>query len=211
MKSHLRASTVASSLLLAAAFLATAALGSCGREGGSGGGAAAGPHLRKESRVEYYLNTEANDLTEVTVRETFERWGKASRFEFVYKGRNRAGLEKDGKNTVSFLLKWPPEIPIGKVAYCRNWYDRDGNIVESDIIFNMAIAKFTTLRTKKPDSYYIEGVLAHEIGHMIGLDHIEDDESVMRHLSSANESFGKGELDEKTLNAYRALYPGAGP
>ncbi len=178
----------------------------CSRGGGTAGPAGSGPHLRREARIEYYLNKEANDLTEVTVRETFERWGKASHFEFVFKGRNRAGLEKDGKNTVSFLVKWPPEIPIGKVAYCRNWYDRDGNIVESDIIFNMAVAKFTTLRTKKPDSYYIEGVLAHEIGHMIGLEHIEDDDSVMKHLSSANESFGKGELDEKTLAEYTRLY-----
>ena len=188
------------------AFLVFLFLISCSRSGDSGGQAASGPHLRKETRVEYYLNKEANDLTEVTVRETFERWGKATGFDFVFKGRNTAGLEKDGKNTVSFLLKWPPEIPIGKVAYCMNWYDSAGNIVESDIIFNMAIAKFTTLRTNKPDSYYIEGVLSHEIGHLLGLEHEADEESLMKKLSSPSESFGKGEIDAVTLGAFKKAY-----
>lgn len=176
----------------------------------TGGDAAAAVHLRKEPRIEYYLNKEASDLTEITVRETFERWSKVTHFDFVYKGKHRAGLRKDGKNTVSFLVKWPNEIPIGHVAYCKNWYDRKGNIIESDIILNMAIARFTTLRTNKPDSYYIEGVLSHEIGHMIGLDHIKDDTSLMKQLSGTEESFFKGEIDPLTLEAYRKLYPGEG-
>ncbi len=164
------------------------------------------PHLRKSSNVEYYLNIEASNLTEITVRETFERWEEATRFKFIYKGRHKAGLEKDGKNTVSFLIKWPPEIPIGKVAYCRNWYNDKGEIVESDIILNMAVASFTTLRTNKPDAYYIEGVLSHEIGHMIGLDHIQNDNSLMKPLSPVKESHFKGKIDSSTLDAYRSLY-----
>ena len=110
-------------------------------------------HLRTEPLIEYYLNKEANDLTEITVRETFERWGEVTHFDFVYRGRHRAGLRRDGKSTVSFLVKWPEAVPIGKVGYCKNWYNRKGDIIESDIIFNMMIAKFTTLRTNKADSY----------------------------------------------------------
>lgn len=165
-------------------------------------------HLRRKSVVEYYLNREATNLTETAVRETFARWSTSTHFSFVYGGRNGAGLRRDGKNTVSFLIKWPAEIPMGKIAYCCNWYDRKGNIVESDIILNMAIARFTTLHTNKPDSYYIEGVLSHEIGHMIGLEHSEDDGSLMKHLSSAKESFFKGKIDSGTLSAYSELYAG---
>lgn len=54
------------------------------------------------------------------------------------------------------------------IAYCRNWYNRHGEMVESDIIFNMSLARFTTLRSITRDSYYIEGVLSHDIGHLIG-------------------------------------------
>ena len=95
---------------------------------------------------------------------------------------------------------------MNKVAYCKNWYDRNGNIVESDVIFNMLITKFTTLKTNTPDSYYIEGVLAHEIGHMIGLDHIDSEDSMMKMKSGADESYFRGAIDELTLAAYRDLY-----
>lgn len=164
-------------------------------------------HPRKDSVVEYYLNPGATDLTEVTVRETFQRWDDATHFTFIYKGRNRAGIVKDGKNTVSFLLTWPEEIPM-KTAYCRNWYNRKGEIIESDIIFNMMIAGFTTTRTNRDGFYYIEGVLAHEIGHMIGLDHIEHPRSLMKAFSPVEESYNKGVIDDLTLDAYRKLYGG---
>ncbi|MCX7787746.1 MAG: hypothetical protein N2442_08600 [Spirochaetes bacterium] len=104
-------------------------------------------HLRVHPRIEYYLNEESSDLTEVTVRETFDRWSEATHFKFVYKGRNRASLWRDGKNTIAFLLKWPPEVPMKHVVYCQNCLDKNRNIVELDIIFNMAVALFTTRRT----------------------------------------------------------------
>jgi len=171
---------------------------------------AAGEHLRTESTVLYYLNKEANTLTEQAVRSTFDRWDKATHFDFIYEGRRRAGLRKDGKNTVSFLTAWPKKVPAGLVGYCMNWYDRKGNIIESDIIFNMSLAKFTTLETHTPDCYYIEGVLAHEIGHMLGLGHIDSVESLMKPLSPPEESYFYGCIDEETLKAYRDLYPETG-
>jgi len=75
-----------------------------------------------------------------------------------------------------------------------------------DIIFNMQITRFTTLKTNTPGFYYIEGVLTHEIGHMIGLGHIESDTSIMKQKSDAEESYFKGKIDEETLSAYRELY-----
>jgi len=88
------------------------------------------PHRWQNTDIDFCLNKEANILTEIVVRETFQNWGEKTLFSFHYKGRNRAGLRKDGKNTVSFLIKWPEDIPINKVAYCKNWYDRKGNIIE---------------------------------------------------------------------------------
>ena len=82
--------------MVAAALL----LFSCGEQGEGVDNDSKGIHLRTSPRVEYYLNKEANDQTEVAVRETFEGWGEATHFDFVYRGRHRAGLRRDGKNTV---------------------------------------------------------------------------------------------------------------
>ncbi|MBN1796968.1 MAG: matrixin family metalloprotease [Spirochaetales bacterium] len=163
-------------------------------------------HRRAENIIEYYLNTEANELTETAVQTAFDNWQRISHFTFVYKGRNRAGIRKDGKNTVSFLTRWPREVAVTKIAWCQNWYDDKDNIIESDIILNMTLTKFTTLHTNSKNAYYIEGVLIHEIGHMIGLDHIESDTSVMKKKSSKEESFFKGVIDGETISAYETLY-----
>jgi len=178
----------------------------CGVASGCSRGPGDEIHLRTDPVVFYYLNKEANELTETAVRKTFARWDDATHFRFVYKGRRRAGLRRDGKNTVSFLTRWPSKVPAGKVGYCKNWYNRKGEIVESDIIFNMVIAKFTTLETRKLYSYYIEGVLAHEIGHMIGLEHIDSETSLMKPLSPMDESYFMGKIDEETDTQYRGLY-----
>jgi len=184
--------------LLAGAFLFV--------QGCTGGPADTRPHVWRTSSIDYYLNTEATDLTETTVRETFQRWQDATHFTFTYRGRAPAGLRRDGKNTVSFLLKWPSEVPAGTIGYCKTWYDGKGNIVESDIIFNMSLAGFTTTRTRHPGFYYIEGILAHEIGHLVGLDDMPLPGCLMNPLSTPAESYGMGRLDPVTLAAYRSLY-----
>ncbi|HOO72198.1 MAG TPA: hypothetical protein PK926_10590, partial [Spirochaetota bacterium] len=56
-----------------------------------------GPHRWQETTIGFYLNKEANLLTETVVREGFQNWGEKTHFTFVFKGRNRAGLKKDGK------------------------------------------------------------------------------------------------------------------
>jgi predicted Zn-dependent protease len=78
--------------------------------------------------------------------------------------------------------------------------------VEADIIFNNQIARFTTIPTNLPDSYYLEGVLSHEIGHMIGLDHIDSPTSIMKEDSPMEESWLKGSIDDETLAAIDRLY-----
>jgi predicted Zn-dependent protease len=179
----------------------------CSESGGSTNGVKKNiVHRREKHTIEYYLNPEANELTEIAVQTAFHNWQKISHFTFVYKGRNHAGIRKDGKNTVSFLKRWPREIGVTKIAWCQNWYDNQGTIIESDIILNMTLTKFTTLHTNSKNAYYIEGVLVHEIGHMLGLDHIDSDSSVMKENSSQEESFFKGVIDTETINAYKKLY-----
>ncbi len=167
---------------------------------------APGPHRWRQTRVTYYINREANLLSETTIRLEFEEWSRRTPLTFVYGGRNWAGLHRDGRNTISFVTRWPADLPISKAAYCRCWYDRRGNIVEADIVFNNQIARFTTKMTNVPDSYYLEGVLSHEIGHMIGLGHVDSPTSIMKQDSPMAESWFKGIIDDQTLLAIERLY-----
>jgi hypothetical protein len=173
----------------------------CSRQGD-----AAVPRRWRASAITFYINTEANALSETAIREVFEQWDARTHFQFVYGGRNGAGLRRDGKSTVSFLVHWPQDVPISKVGYCRRWCDGSGDIVEADIILNSQVARFTTLKTNRPESYLLEGVLSHEIGHLIGLGHSDADDSLMKRSSPPAESYRGGLIDEGTLDGYRELY-----
>ena len=136
--------------------------------------------------VSYYLNSEASPGTERAVQRAFDAWEASGLVKFHYAGRTKAGIRKDGKNTVSFLLTWPEDIPFGHIAYTALWYDKQGRIIEADIICNMRIGNFTTYETLKPDACFVEEVLAHEIGHLLGLGHSEDPCSIMHPLFQAD-------------------------
>ena len=160
----------------------------------------------KKSRIEYYLNKGANKLSETVIRETMQTWSEKTHFDVVYMGRNGAGFKQDNKNTISFLLEWPAGISINHIAHTRHWYNGEGEIQEADIAFNMQKTRFTTKRTQKKDWYVLEGVLSHEVGHLIGLDHSTDPGSIMKQKSPMKESYFKGKIDEETLSRYERKY-----
>ena len=136
-------------------------------------------------QVSYFINVEASAGTERAVRRAFDAWEASELVAFQYAGRARAGIRRDGRNTVSFLLTWPEDVPFGHIAYTAFWYDRDGRIKEADIICNMRLANFTTYETRQPDSCFVEEVVAHETGHMLGLGHSDDPHSIMHPLIGA--------------------------
>jgi hypothetical protein len=177
---------------------------SCARQPGP-----APTHAWHSRAIPYWINREANDLSERAVRNELDEWGRRTGIRFIYRGRAEAGIQPDGKNVISFLSRWPRGVPQ-KTAYCRTWYDRDGFTVEADIAFNCELTRFTTVATSHAGSYYLEGVLSHEIGHLLGLGHSDSPGSVMKPESGQEESWFKGAIDAETLARVRELYPSSG-
>jgi hypothetical protein len=169
-----------------------------------GGG---GSHRWRSPVVTYYINSGANEPSEKAIRQVFDEWGSHTHFQFVYGGRNQSGLHRDGKSTVSFERKWPlTGVPQDAVSFCKLWYDQKGDIVEADIIFHIQIVNFSTRSNRLPKTYCLEGVLSHEIGHLIGLGNINSADSLMKPASPPAESWNDGRIDAETLAAYKTLY-----
>jgi hypothetical protein len=150
--------------------------------------------------IDYYINEEANLKSQLRIINIFDRFSIHTRMRFRFLGLNAAGLNQDGKNTVSFMRSWPENIPLSNIGYTQRWYDKTG-IVEADIILNQQSVGFTTMDAKAPGKYFLEGVLAHEIGHMLGLEHSQKPGDLMDHFQKPEDT--AIELNEKLFRSLK--------
>jgi hypothetical protein len=73
----------------------------------------------------------------------------------------------------------------------------------------MSLAKFTTLAARQVDCYCIEGLCAHEVGHLLGLGHDMSEASLMKPVLTIKDSLMTG-IDSETVRSFLDLY-GDGP
>jgi predicted Zn-dependent protease len=136
----------------------------------------------------------------VTVDRAFAEWAAAIDTNVSFtNGGVRDGLTagKDGHNTISLA----DDLFAGQryVALTTNWYDDDGTMREGDIQLDPSALT---------GNYNLQQVVAHEIGHVLGLDHSAVISSVMYPYVGRG---GTLALDSDDRVAITSIYPKADP
>lgn len=86
-----------------------------------------------------------------------------------YEGTTSSGLAHDGKSTVDWGSLENDQDCKGALACTYNWYDGNGDPVESDVRFSSS--EPWSLKPG-PDEYDIQTLAAHEFGHVRQFDHV---------------------------------------
>lgn len=151
---------------------------------------------------------------------SIESWEKAAnvRFEVFDSSKlnvSPGGNSGDGINLLTIAgsaenILFVGKGDIGLPAATRVFFDRKGNITESDIVLN-PVEQFSTDGTF--GTFDLESVFVHEIGHLLGLPHIELAGATMYDSVPRNGLYGLAYLRSRTLtetdvSVARSIYGG---
>ena len=155
--------------------------------------------------VSYWINEKglsqlSNGSEFTAIHASFQAWENVptTAVRFNYRGTTSAnGVSHDGLNLVSFADNATPlgsSTIAATFSFFRNEIGSNGLIQlvidEADIIFNPNLAFSTSAEDSKFD---LQGILTHEVGHLLGLDHSGLISSVMTPFATTTA------LDQRTL------------
>jgi hypothetical protein len=158
------------------------------------------------------------------VHRALESWSRAANFKFVEVSSKNQSVSPtksgDGVNLITVAGTGDNLAMFADgdaTARTRVFFDPDsGEITEADIVINPypysstgAPLQFSTDGT--PGTYDLESTLAHEIGHLLGLNHSQVIGATMQASQALNGTYGLPAIAERTLSevdqsAVRSLY-----
>ena len=158
------------------------------------------------------------------VHRALASWSRAANIKFVEVSSKKRSVSPtaggDGVSLITIAGTGENVALFGEgntTARTRVFYDLDtGEISEADIVINPypysetgAALQFSTDGT--PGTYDLESTLAHEIGHLLGLNHSHVIGATMQASQALNGTYGLPAITERTLSdadqaAARSLY-----
>jgi hypothetical protein len=171
--------------------------------------------------VRYFIASDAysaaNRNAEIAaVKACFDQWQSVagSRLRFEFAGLiPPQGLDVREDNTnVVYWAKNSLSVNGGQmnISGLRAWtsvnFAADGSILEADIVLNGSQFQwFTDFNNNSNQALFVESVLLHEIGHLVGLDHTVAGGATV--ISGANGISTEAGLSADEIAALRFLYP----
>lgn len=127
----------------------------------------------------------------------------------VAEGRSRHDqIAADGVNNVVFVTSGWPGAP-SQLALTYAYADvRTGTIVEADIALNAQHHLFS-VDPEADSAYDLVGLLTHELGHVLGLDHLEEQEHAVMFPGTPRGRMAQRVLTPDDEEALLSLYEGA--
>lgn len=117
----------------------------------------------------------------------------SNNFRFNYKGVTGKRIDYDGVNTIDF-----GGLGSTSLAVNYTWY-RNGHILEVDMRLNKFEHPWTA-KHQGPSRYVVRNVVAHELGHQLGLEDLSDPHGELTMFSkifrgeTAKTTLGKGDI-----------------
>lgn len=152
--------------------------------------------------IKYHLNhdcykpIEKEKCIEAVIK-SFKTWEEPectklrfARGEDTYESKgsfNQLDIEFNKNIIVWYYKDWPYE-PNGLALTTVTYDDKTGKIYDADIELNGVFYRFDVVENTPSTYIDIQNTLIHEIGHMIGLDHVYEPSSVMYPTARAGET-----------------------
>ena len=144
--------------------------------------------------------------------EAFAAWARAevggtcTAFRAEYGGRVAApGVQDDRRNVLSFLAAPAYPGPPNSFALTVPRH-RDGRLVEVDLVLHLRPDAPLAVEPG-PDEYDLLGIVIHELGHLVGVDHTDVQAATMYGVFPPAGDTSWRTLEADDLQAMAALYP----
>lgn len=143
---------------------------------------------KDKTPIKLYISSEVPIELRESVRIAASKWNLQIGKEalLIYESDNTpTDAVKDGINIISWETAWNPNKPSEQARTTITW--RGDTISEADILVNAKNHQYSAFGERDPNKIDFTALMVHELGHVLGLQHVTGEPSVMAPTLALNE------------------------